>query len=214
MKHVELIIFDLDGTLINSLKDITISLNFTLEKLGLEKMDEERVRGYIGSGVKRLIEDVLGSMDDNRIGEMISLFQEHHKKHLLDNTILYPGTKEVLQFYNKKKKAVISNKNKEFSLTILKGLGAEEYFDLILGPEDAQRRKPFPDPILNVLAKLNIKPQKALMVGDNPIDIEAGKSAGVFTCAVTYGFSRKEDLENSNPDFIINGILDLKRIID
>ena len=214
MNHVELIIFDLDGTLINSLKDISLSLNFALKKLGLKGLNEEEVRGYIGSGVKRLVEDVLGSPDASRVREMMSLFRMHHEKHLLDNTCLYSGVKEILQFYNSKKKAIISNKNKEFSIAVLKGLRVEKYFDIILGPDDAERRKPFPDPIFKVLSELDVTPCQALMVGDNPIDIEAGKNAGVFTCAVTYGFSEKIDLENAGPDFIIDDILDLKNQID
>ena len=210
MKSVELIIFDLDGTLINSLRDISLSLNFALKKLGRKSLDEEEVRGYIGSGVKRLLEDVLGSPDESRVREMMSLFQMHHEKHLLDNTTLYPGVKEILQFYKSKKKAVISNKNKDFSLVVLKGLEIEKNFDMILGPDDTERRKPFPDPIFKVLSELRVTPLRALMVGDNPIDIEAGKGAGVLTCAVTYGFSEKKDLKKSGPDFIIDDILDLK----
>ena len=213
MKQIDLIIFDLDGTLINSLKDIAISLNFTIERLGLERLDEEKVRSYIGSGIKKLMEDVLGSDKDSRAPEMIDFFREHHEKHLLDNTVLYPGVRETLQFFSPKKKAVISNKNREFSVAILKGLGAEDYFDVVLGPEDTLQRKPSPEPILNVLARLNINQSKTLMIGDNPIDIEAGKSAGVFTCGVTYGFCKKEDIEKANPDFVINDLRDLKNLI-
>lgn len=213
MKHVDLIIFDLDGTLINSLKDIAISLNFALEKLGLERLDEEKVRGYIGSGIKKLMEDVLGSDDDSRVPQMISYFREHHEKHLLDNTVLYPGVREILEFFSSKKKAVISNKNKEFSVAVLRGLGAEHYFDVVLGPEDTSQRKPSPEPILRVLSCLNVSMFQALMVGDNPIDVEAGKAAGVLTCGVTYGFCKKEDVERANPDFVINDILKLKSLI-
>ena len=213
MKQIDLIIFDLDGTLINSLKDIAVSLNYALEVLGLGRLSEEKVMGYIGSGIKKLIEDVLGSESDSRVPAMINLFREHHNKHLLDNTVLYPGVREILEFFSRKKKAVISNKNKEFSVAVLRGLGAEHYFDVLLGPEDTRERKPSPEPILNVLTRLNIAPLKTVMVGDNPIDVEAGKAANVLTCGVTYGFCKKEDVQRTNPDFLIGDIIELKKLI-
>lgn len=214
-KTVDLIIFDQEGTLVDSRIDIANSLNYALMTLGYPILNLDTITGYVGEGVTRLIERSL-----RHFGEPIelerarSLFLEYYTSHLTDNTYLYPDVLETLEYLREKRKAVISNKMEVLTRDLLKGLGVLDYFEVILGGDSTERKKPFPDPVLRVLRALGINSRRALMVGDSPTDIEAGKRAGVFTCGVTYGYRSKDELLKAGPDLLIDSFLELKGLIE
>ncbi|MFQ6113572.1 MAG: HAD family hydrolase [bacterium] len=212
MHKIDLFIFDLDGTLADTRLDLTNSVNYARERLGLPALDVEAVIKYVGNGVRRLMERSLPEEKQDKIDEAISHFRSHYKDHALVYTKLYPGVKEVLSHFQSKKMAVISNKPEEFSRNILRGLEVDTYFELILGGDSLPVMKPNPEPILKLLAALNTMPDKTVIVGDGTTDIEAGKHAKILTCAVTYGFKKKEILLPAQPDFMVDDILELKRL--
>ena len=211
-KNIELIMFDLDGTLVDSLKDIANAGNFTLENFGLMRKSVQEITSYVGEGREHLIEKLLGD-NQNFLKEAISVFGEYYKKHASDNSILYPNVKEILEYFKDKKKAVVSNKNYEEVVSNLKFLAIYDYFENVTGGNEVEYRKPSPFHLYKTMQILHVNKEKSIMVGDMDIDILAGKNAGILTCAVTYGVSKKEDIIRAEPNFIIDDIGKLRDII-
>jgi phosphoglycolate phosphatase len=215
---VKLIIFDLDGTLIDSSIDITNAINYAIEPYGVKPVTVQETISLVGEGISRLMEKMVKSHEsevksgiNKHILILIERFLEHYSTHLVDNTTVYPGVKESLEQLNGYKKAVISNKREALSVKILDGLGLLKYFDLVVGSDTTPERKPSPIPILHGITKLNIKPEDAVIVGDSNFDIEAGKAAGIKTIAVTYGYRPIELLKGA--DFTINRMDELLDIL-
>lgn len=208
---IKLIIFDLDGTLVNSIIDITNSLNYAIEPYGLGPKTVEEVRQLVGEGITKVIEKVLGDERLNLREDVIKRFLDFYSEHIVDNTAPYPGVREALDRLNGYKKAVISNKREAFSIKVLKGVDLIQYFDMVVGSDSTEEKKPSPVPVLHVLSTLGIEPGNAVMVGDSNHDIEAGKRAGVRTVGVTYGYRDKAYL--SGADFIIDRMSELPPVV-
>lgn len=215
MKSVSLIIFDLDGTLIDSRIDLVNSVNYTLRKLGLEKKPLEEVMGLVGRGLRKLLSDALDSGENHKLPEAIEIFRRHYHRHLLDNTILYPGVKKTLEYLREKSKCmvVITNKDSPFTRKILRGLKIRNYFHRIIGGEEQVEKKPSPWAINKLLKELKFSPPQSIIVGDSVYDIQAGKNAGIYTCGVTYGLGKIEDIKKEVPHLLINSLEELKDII-
>lgn len=206
---IKLIIFDLDGTLIDSSIDITNAINFAIQPYGIKPLTVNETIELIGEGITKLIEKVLIRSQKEGINKdiLIQRFLDYYSKHLIDNTTVYPKVKETLEQLNTYKKAVISNKRESLSVEILDRLGLLKYLDLVVGSDTTPEKKPSPVPIFYVLSKLKVKPEEAVIVGDSNYDIEAGRAAGVKTIAVTYGYRPVELLKNA--DRLINSIDEL-----
>lgn len=210
-REVELVMFDLDGTLADTGQDLANALNYVRSRLGLEPLDDRLVYGHVGRGVEHLLRSSLPQTYDGRFQEVMELFLQRYENHLLDTTALYPHVQETLDYFNKKKRAVVSNKLHRLTVSILKGLGIEICFDAILGGDSVPQKKPDPAPLNRVLGALGVSPKKALMVGDGGTDIEAGKRAGVLTCGVTYGLGKREELIAAKPDILIDDLRQLSK---
>lgn len=224
---IELIIFDLDGTLIDSSVDIANAINYAVEPYGISPVTVEETIGLIGEGITRLMEklmersryegpdphmmsrDTAIPITDREI--VTQRFLDHYSSHLIDNTTAYPGVRDTLQALKGFKKAVISNKREELSTRVLRDLGLLHYLDLIVGSDTTPERKPSPVPINHVLKKLNVSPDRAAIVGDSNYDIEAGKAAHILTVGVTYGYRSVDFLAGA--DFIINRMPELLDIV-
>ncbi|MCS7202907.1 MAG: HAD-IA family hydrolase [Thermodesulfovibrio sp.] len=209
---VDLIIFDLDGTLVDSCEDITNALNYCLKERGYEGLSSNIVKTMIGEGVKKLIQKVI-EYKQLQISseEMIECFVSYYKAHITDFTKPYPKVKETLKILKNIKKAIISNKLTELTIQTVKNLSLIHYFDFIGGSDSFQERKPSALPIIEVMKKLNSKPENTIIVGDSELDIKAGKSAKIKTVAVTYGYGDKDSL--SEADFKIDRFEDLIEIV-
>jgi len=209
---LELLIFDLDGTLLDTIIDITNAVNYAVEPFGVKPFSVEVIKSMVGSGITNLIEGLLphGTSMLKR-DESVNRFIDYYSKHLLDNTKPYPDVKETLSKLSKYKKSVISNKRESLSKEVLSGFGLLEYFDLVLGSDSVQERKPSPFPVLEVLKRLNISKDEAVIIGDSNFDIEAGKAAGVMTIAVTYGYRSREVLKDA--DIIIDTFGEILNIL-
>lgn len=214
MRYVELIIFDLDGTLVNSRQDIVNAVNFTLKGFGLEQKSALEISSYIGKGVEELIRKSLDGRQDVLLDRALSMFEQYYKRHSTDSTCLFPNVKEVLEYFRNKRKVIVTNKKYEFALSTLKALGIHSYFENIIGGDDIGCMKPSSCPLDRTMHKLNMDKEKSIMVGDMDIDVLAGKSAGIITCAVTYGIGKKEDIIKAKPDYIIDNLIKLKDIIN
>jgi phosphoglycolate phosphatase len=214
MGEIELIIFDLDGTLIDSRQDIINAANFMLKSLNLEEKPAEEIISYVGRGVDALIADSLGKNADSIKGKALEIFRSYYKQHPADNAYIYPGVCETLDYFRVKEKAVVTNRNHRSAEALLKKMGMANYFKNIIGDDNKICLKPSRCQIDKLLKKLSVENrEKVLMVGDMDIDVFAGKAAGVHTCAVNYGLGKKIDIERAMPDYIIDDMRELKDII-
>ena len=205
---VDLLIFDLDGTLIESKWDIAKSVNLTLNDLGLPSREEEEIFGFVGDGVKRLLRLAVGEDNQSRYEEALSVFRRHYLDHCLDRTRFYPGVDEVLHHFQEKDKAVATNKSIEYTKVILDGLGPH-HFSYVVGGDDGFGLKPEPGMLLHILEQLNIKKDRAVLVGDSTNDINAAHNAGIRVCAVGYGMGNRNKMAFCRPDWFIEQPQDL-----
>lgn len=208
---IKLVIFDLDGTLVDSSVDITNALNFALEPFSSRCLTVEDTIKMVGEGITRLIEKVLGEGGEKLRDEVTDRFLKYYTGHILDYTTLYPGVAETLKSLGSYKKAVISNKREFLSRKVLEGLGLLPFFDIIIGSDTTNERKPSPVPVLKVLTELAIRPEETVLVGDSNYDVDAGKAAGVTTVAVTYGYRPVEMIRHA--DYMIEVMGDLPPLL-
>ena len=206
--RIELIIFDLDGTLVDSIVDITNTLNYATEPYDIDRLTVEKATGMVGEGLTRLIEKLLGEERAEILPDVLERFVSYYSDHLTDFTAPYPGVRDTLERLGSYKKAVISNKRELLSKKLLQSLELDGYFDLILGGDSVETKKPSPEPVLKVIDMLRSTPEETVIVGDSNYDIEAGKAAGIATIAVSYGYRDVSLLQDA--DFIIDDIRDLE----
>ncbi len=205
---VDLLIFDLDGTLIESKWDIAASVNLTLKDLGLPCREEEEIFGFVGDGVRRLLRLAVGEENQSKYEEALSVFRRHYLEHCLDRTRFYPGIDDVLSHFREKDKAVATNKSIEYTKVILDGLGPH-HFSYVVGGDDGFGLKPEPGMLLHILEQLNIKKDRAVLVGDSTNDINAAHNAGIRVCAVGYGMGNRDKMASCRPDWFIEQPQDL-----
>ena len=208
-EKIKLIIFDLDGTLVDTKKDISNAINYALRNIGLKEKDVETITSYVGEGLKNTMFKALDMKHEDLLDRSVELFKGYYLKHLVDNALVYPGVLEFLKLSYGIKKAVISNKDTDLCIETLKKLQLGKYFDIILGGDDPKCRKPDPCPLLKVMRTFNIEASSSLIIGDMDCDIIAGKAAKIRTCAVTYGFGKMQDIVKLSPDHIVNNFMDL-----
>ena len=211
-KNVDLIIFDLDGTLVDSQEGIAKGINFALNKLGAAQRSLSEISSFIGTGVEDLVSKSLGPGNQDKFEQAKTIF-ENYRINYPDGAYLYPGAKEILEYFKDKKLVIVTNRKRDFALPTMRSLGINDYFADIFGADDVACKKPSSCPLDAAVAKFNSDKAKAIMVGDMDVDILAGKKASILTCAVTYGIGKKEDILKAGPDYIIDHILKLKEII-
>lgn len=198
-----LYIFDLDGTLIDTRRDITAAANEMLEAFGLEPKGVDEVTGYVGDGVARLVERCLGSSGVDH-GEAAAVFRDAYARRMFDTTSPYAGVPELLAGLASVRKAVLTNKPSSHSGKILEHLGLSASFDLIVGGDSLDTRKPDPQGALHILDTLGEKPESSVLIGDNRNDILTAKRAGITSVYVTYGFTDISSVREYEPDHVVN----------
>ena len=220
---VRLVIYDLDGTLIDSRSDIVRSVNRTLSDLGFSNLSSNQVSAYVGNGVSNLMRGVLKeAASQHQLSEnqraiekltqkAIKIYRKHYQEHMLDETRLYPNVEEVLKYYKGLKQAVMTNKPEEFSVKILQSLGVLGYFFRVIGGDQALPKKPDPKAVFELMRLAAATPSETVLVGDSTTDIKTGKAACVRTVAVTYGFGSAEELGEARPDLMIDDFAKLIR---
>jgi phosphoglycolate phosphatase len=209
-----LFLFDLDGTLVDSKEDIERAVNAVLARMGHPSIPLADVIRFVGDGIEPLMQRVLRkvtahepSFDQVRSG--VNLLLEEYRHNLIGTTRLYPGVRETLDAIRWAKFGLVSNKQEELCRRLLRALGLEDRFCVVLGGDSLPRRKPDPAPILDAMSRCGAKPGETVMVGDSPSDILAGKAAGVFTCGFSGGFRSREELQAAGSDLIIDHFQEL-----
>jgi phosphoglycolate phosphatase len=183
------IIFDLDGTLIDSRADLALAVNLTRQELGLAAIPQAEVVGYVGEGVRRLLSRAIPELP-GQLDQALAINQRHYRAHLLDQTTLYPGVAAALERFRQAgiPLMVVTNKPREFTDLILEGLGVAKGMSAVVGGGDCPALKPDPAPLLMALEQGGCGAEGSWMVGDHFTDLEAGRRAGMKRCLCRYGF--------------------------
>jgi phosphoglycolate phosphatase len=207
---LKLIIFDLDGTLVDSRLDIMHALNYAISPYGIEPVHLQETTELVGEGAIRLMEKLLKKREVHLdISALVDRFESHYSAHPVTHTVPYAGVPETLLSLRDYRKAVISNKLRSISLQVLEKLQLSQYFENVAGIDTFPERKPSPLPILRILDKFAARPEETFIVGDSIYDIQAGRASGTKTVAVTYGYGSPGFSDNA--DFIIT---DFPQLID
>ena len=189
LNSVRALIFDLDGTLIDSKQDLIRSVNAMLSELGRSELAEETISGYIGHGAPRLVERALGeSGTEEERQRALQFFLGYYELHKMDTTCAYPGVAETLEKLSGLPMAVLTNKPVRISVRILDAMGLAKYFRAIYGGNSFETKKPDPLGARTILDELRAEPQEALLVGDSEVDVQTARNAGTLAAAVNYGF--------------------------
>jgi phosphoglycolate phosphatase len=189
VKPVRLVVFDLDGTLVDSSRDLATAVNRTLAASGVPALDPALVRSFVGEGARRLIEkSVAAAGQPLSVDALLPVFLDIYREVLLETTRLYPGVPETLAALVPRKLAVLTNKPGDMSRAILSGLGIAHRFDWIWGYGDVPARKPDPVGLVRLMAAAAVPPEDTAFVGDSAIDVRTARAAGARAIGVTYGF--------------------------
>jgi phosphoglycolate phosphatase len=206
---VRVLIFDLDGTLIDSKLDLALSINAMLARMGRRSLPHETVYGFVGNGAPVLVRRALGEgVSDAEADAGLAYFLSYYRTHMLDNTVPYPGVREGLELLEKHPMAVLTNKPVNFSRAILDGLGFSRYFRYVYGGNSFQKKKPDPMGVQTLLRDLQAAPQEAMIVGDSDVDIKTARNAGTWACGVSYGLGT-DGLRAHPPDLMLDSLVEL-----
>ncbi|MEN6420367.1 MAG: HAD-IA family hydrolase [Smithella sp.] len=214
MKKINLMIFDFDGTLVSTGDDLVKSVNYTLNTLNLAERPKEKIIGFVGDGVSKLLERALGEENVKFHEEAMQIFTDYYGRHLLDNTVLYPHVEEVLRNFENKKKVILTNKHHHFTLMIVRGLKIENYFEEIVGVDSTPFRKPDGRVMDYLLKKHGTLRAETVMVGDGVNDILVAKNSGILSCGCLYGLGNKNDLLNLQADYYCNDLLEINSLFN
>ena len=197
-----LIIYDLDGTLVDTSADIVQAVNAVVTSLGAAALSSSEIRAGVGRGVAHLIARSLKTEDAACIEEGVQRFRRYYAEHLVDQSRLYPGVRELLEHFRVRVQIVLTNKPNPHARDLLTALGVAGAFAQILAADAQVPAKPDPSAIRALLAQHRIGAEEALIIGDSPIDIETGRRAGVLTVVVSQGFSDEAELRSAAPDLL------------
>lgn len=210
---VRALIFDLDGTLIDSKRDLIHSVNVMLRELGRVELAEETISGYIGHGAPQLVARALGegSPEEER-QRALQFFLGYYEVHKMDSTCAYPGVAEALEKLAGLPMAVLTNKPARISARILDALGLAKYFRAIYGGNSFKTKKPDPLGAKTILCELGATPQETMLVGDSEVDVQTARNAGTLAAAVNYGFG-VHDRTAYPADVYLDSLADLVRLV-
>ena len=201
------IIFDLDGTLLNTIEDLANACNYALTTLGYETHEVEKYKTFVGNGRYKLVERMLpeGNRSIENIEKALDLFDSYYEKHMIDMTKPYDGIMEMLDcLINKSINiAVVSNKPHEFTTEVVKNYFGDR-FEVVYGHKKNTKEKPDPWAVLEVIDEFKVNKDECLYVGDSEIDINTAKNAGVKSVGVEWGFRGKGELESAGANYIVN----------
>jgi phosphoglycolate phosphatase len=209
---IRALIFDLDGTLIDSKLDLALAINAMLDHMGRDEHAHETIFGFVGNGAETLVRKSLGDgATDQDVKRGLAYFLSYYRAHMLDNTVLYPGVVQALERFRQLERysmAVVTNKPVHFSRAIIDGLSLSRYFVSVYGGNSFEKKKPDPMGIEILLSEMRASRDQAMMIGDSQVDMKTARNAGIFACGVTYGFDL-EGLRSHPPDILVDNLTEL-----
>ncbi len=221
LKRPEMVLIDVDGTLVDSVPDLAFCVDEMLKQLDMPTRGEAAVRHWVGNGVERLVKRGLinaldGEPDEALYNRALPIFRALYAENTSKRSCLYEGVPEALEFLKTTgvKIGCVTNKASEFTLPILEDLGISDYFETVLCGDMVERKKPDPMPLLQSAEKLGVAPESSMMLGDSMSDVKAARAAGFSIVCMSYGYNHGEDIRDYNPDAVVDSMAEIKDIID
>ena len=215
----EMLLIDVDGTLVDSVPDLAFCVDEMMKALGMPLRGENEVRHWVGNGVERLVRRALIGQLDGEPDE--ALFQKAYPLYLdlyADNTskrsCLYPGVKEGLDYFKAKgfKVGCVTNKAEQFTIPLLKDLGIYDYFGIVVSGDTLPKKKPDPMPLLHAAEFFGVQPENATMIGDSVSDVKAARAAGFRIYCMSYGYNHGVDIRDANPDLVVDSFVEFQPV--
>lgn len=220
IKRPEMVLIDVDGTLVDSVPDLAWCVDAMMKQMGMPERGEARVRHWVGNGVERLVKRALinaldGEPDAALFDKALPIFQDLYSENTSKRSCLYDGVVEALDFLKTTgvKIGCVTNKASQFTLPILKDLGISDYFETVLCGDQVERKKPDPQALLMSAEKLGVNPRNSLMLGDSMSDVKAARAAEFAIICMSYGYNHGEDIRDYDPDAVVDSMAEIKDIV-
>ncbi len=221
LKKPEMVLIDVDGTLVDSVPDLAYCVDEMMKQLGMPEHGEAKVRNWVGNGVERLTRRALigqldGEPDDELFEKAYPIFLDLYDKNVCERSRLYKGVREAVDFLKSTdvKIGCVTNKNAQFTLPILEKLGVKDDFEIIICGDTLSKKKPDPEPLLHAARELGVDPENSLMLGDSMSDVKAARAANFNIICMSYGYNHGEDIRDYNPDAVVDRMDEIKTLID
>lgn len=220
MLQPKMILIDVDGTLVDSVPDLTYCVDVMMERLGRPPHGEAAVRNWVGNGVERLVRRALlgrldGEPDEAEVAVALPIFLELYARNVSQRSLLYPGVREGLAFMTGAGYPLgcVTNKAARFTEPLLRDLGIRDQFSLVVSGDTLPLKKPDPMPLLHAAAFFGVDPAHALMIGDSVSDVKAARAAGFGIICMSYGYNHGQDIHAAEPDAVIDSMSELKGLL-
>ena len=221
LKKPEMVLIDVDGTLVDSVPDLAWCVDELMKRLGREPHGEAKVRNWVGNGVERLTRRALigqldGEPSDEDFDKAYPIFLELYAENTSKRSVLYPGVKEGVEYLKASgyRLGCVTNKAAQFTIPLLKDLGVYDEFEIVVSGDDLPKKKPDPLPLLHAAEQLGVKPENAMMLGDSKSDVKAARAAGFQIVCMSYGYNHGEDIRNYDPDAVIDSMVELQGLLE
>ena len=217
----EMVLIDVDGTLVDSVPDLAYCVDEMMQQLGMPTHGEARVREWVGNGVERLVRRALigqldGEPDDALFEKAYPIYLELYAQNTSKRSVLYPGVKDGLDYLKAAgyKLGCVTNKAAQFTLPLLKDLGVFDYFGIVVSGDTLPVKKPDPGPLLHVAEHFGVSPARSTMIGDSVSDVKAARAAGFQIICMSYGYNHGMDIREAQPDAVIDSMAELKGLLE
>ncbi len=216
-----MVLIDLDGTLVDSVPDLTFCVDEMMQELGMPLRGEARVRTWVGNGVERLVRRALtdsldGEPEDELFQRAYPIFLRLYAENTSGRSQLYPGVREGLDYLRSAgfKLGCVTNKAEQFTLPLLEAMEIRDYFAIVVSGDSLQEKKPHPMPLLHAAEFFGVEPGKALMLGDSMSDVKAARAAGFKVVCMSYGYNHGIDIREANPDAVLDSMTELSTLLE
>jgi phosphoglycolate phosphatase len=216
----EMVLIDVDGTLVDSVPDLAYCVDAMMNELGMPQRGDKRVRHWVGNGVERLVKRALvnqldGEPDEALFNKALPVFEALYRENTSKRSRLYQGVKEALDFLKTTgvRLGCVTNKASQFTLPLLQDLGVRDYFEVVICGDMVERKKPDPMPLLLAAQQLETEAKASMMLGDSMSDVNAARAAGFQIVCMSYGYNHGEDIRDYDPDAVIDSMAEIKDIV-
>ncbi|MBW9272489.1 MAG: phosphoglycolate phosphatase [Candidatus Thiodiazotropha sp. (ex. Lucinisca nassula)] len=221
IKKPEMILIDVDGTLVDSVPDLAYCVDEMMGRLGRPRHGETKVRDWVGNGVERLVRRALigqldGEPDEADYERAYPLFLDLYAENTSKRSVLYPGIREGLDYLKRQgfRLGCVTNKAAQFTLPLLRDLGVHDDFEIVIAGDTLPKKKPDPMPLLHAAEQLSADPTASLMVGDSQSDVKAARAAGFQIVCMSYGYNHGEDIRHYNPDAVLDSLAEISALLE
>lgn len=216
----EMVLIDVDGTLVDSVPDLAYCVDAMMKELGMAERGQERVRHWVGNGVERLVKRALvnqldGEPDAALYERALPVFEALYRENTSKRSCLYAGVREALDFLQTTdvRMGCVTNKASQFTLPLLQDLDVRDYFEVVICGDMVERKKPDPMPLLQAARQLETEPRASMMLGDSMSDVNAARAAGFQIVCMSYGYNHGEDIRDYDPDAVIDSMAEIRDIV-